>query len=279
MARITLGTRDGTLAVRHGRAALESLAEEWPDLHLNVRTVAAQGDTDLKALLEALVGKRVDVAIAALETLPVELPEEVRLVVVGRRADARSVLVARGSKTLTGLGPSAAIGVFSARDATFLKTATGNLNATVLTGPAEAELTRLATGELSALVLPAATMLGLDLRHRIDAFLEVDDLTPAPGQGAVGYLVREDDDLAFETVYALQHRPSFDRVRAERAFAAALGDRPVGALATVTEDGELTLLGAVIENDSILQATVTGEAREAEDLARELANDVLARGS
>jgi len=89
--------------------------------------------------------------------------------------------------------------------------------------------------------------------------------------------VRSDDDLAFESVYPLQHRPSFDRVRAERAFAAAVGDMPVGAAATVTDDGELTLVGAVVKDTTTLQASVTGEAREAEELGRELASDVLER--
>src|SRR5690606_18460918 len=137
-------------------------------------------------------------------------------------------------------------------------------------GPPENELARVATGELGAVLLPAATMLGLELRDRIDAYLDTDAFTPAPGQGAVGLVVRDDDDLAFDTVYALQHRPSYDRIRAERAFAAALSGRQVGAVATVTDDGELTLLGAVVENDTTLQASVSGEAREAEELGREL---------
>ena len=279
MARITLGTRVGTLAVRHGRAVLETLAGEWPDHNLSVKTVPASGAEDSQALLAALTAERVDVAVVPLETLSLQLPEGLKLAAVGRRLDARSALIAKGLKSLAELGVQASIGVFSARDAAFISAVAPGAVPSVLKGSADSELSRLATGEFDALILPAATMLGLDLRDRINAYLEIDEFTPAPGQGALGLLVRDDDDLAFETVYAMQHRPSYDRVRAERAFAAALADRPVGAVATVTDDGELTLFGAVIENDAILQASVSGEAREAEDLARELAQDVLARGA
>lgn len=279
MARITLGNRDGTLAVRHGRAVLETLAEEWPDLHLTVRTIPHADKQDSAALLGALTDNKIDVAVVQLDTLAYQLPEGVRLAAVRRRGDARSALVAKGHKSLADLGGDTKVGVFSDRDATFLRAIHTSAQTAVLAGPPENELARLATGELGAVLLPAATMLGLELRDRIDAYLDTDAFTPAPGQGAVGLVVRDDDDLAFDTVYALQHRPSYDRIRAERAFAAALSGRQVGAVATVTDDGELTLLGAVVENDTTLQASVSGEAREAEELGRELAQDVLDRAT
>jgi len=118
----------------------------------------------------------------------------------------------------------------------------------------------------------------------VDVLLEPAAFAPAPGQGALGFLVRADDDLAFEVAYSLQHRPSFDRVRAELSFARAVthGDGgaggceacAVGAMATVTDDGELTLFGAVVKDGTTLQASVSGEAKEAEDLGRELAADM-----
>lgn len=279
MARITLGNRDGTLAVRHGRAVMESLAEEWPDLNLNVRTVPRSPSSDSAPLLEALTSGKIDVAVVQMDALPYQLPDGVKLAAVSRRTDARSALIAKGKKQLADLAAETRVGVFSDRDASFLKAGVAAIEPVLLDGSPELELARLAAGEVGAIVMPAATMLGLELRDRIDSYLDADAFTPCPGQGAVGLVVREDDDLAFETVYALQHRPSFDRVRAERAFGAALEGRPVGAIATVTDDGELTLLGAVVMGDSTLQASVAGEAREAEELGRELAQDVLERSA
>ncbi|HZX00029.1 MAG TPA: hypothetical protein VFF10_08195 [Trueperaceae bacterium] len=275
MARIVLGNREGTLAVRHGRGVMEALGEEWPDLHVTVRTLS--GGEDAKAVLEALAASKIDVAVVQLDTLPPTLPEELTLATVRRRAEARSALVAKGVTTLPDLPEGTVVGVFSDRDAAFLAAAHGGVRSRLLTGTPELRLPLVTSGELGAIVMPAAALITLDLRNHLGALLDLEAFTPAPGQGGVGLVVRADDDLAIESVYPLQHRPSFDRARAERAFAAAAGELPVGAAATVTDDGELTLVGAVVKDQTSVQASVSGEAREAEELGRELAQDVLDR--
>jgi hydroxymethylbilane synthase len=275
MARIVLGNREGTLAVRHGRGVMEALSEEWPDLHVSVRTL--QGGEGSSPLLDALAKGNIDVAVVQLDTLPPHLPDELTLAAVCRRPEARSALVAKGSSSLDKLPQGAVVGVFSARDEAFLRAARPGVQTRLLAGTPEQRLALVASGELAAIVMPAAALIALDLRDHLSALLDVEAFTPAPGQGAVGLVVRADDDLAFESIYPLQHRPSFDRVRAERAFAAAVGELPVGASATVTDDGDLTLVGAVVKNDTTLQASVSGEAREADELGRELASDVMER--
>ncbi len=277
MARIVLGNREGSFAIRQGRHVLERLTDEWPDLHLTLRTVNGTAGTDAAPLLKALLDGQVGMALVQLEALPYQLPEGLTLVAVPRRGEARSALASRGRATLAELDPDAPVAVPSERDAAFLAAARGGLRPEVVADHTETLLGRLARGEFGALVVPALALTTLDHRNAIDAVLEENQFTPAPGQGALGLLVREDDDEAFEAAYSLQHRPSFDRTRAERAFAAALEGHTVGALASVTDDGELTLFGAVVKDGTTLQASTTGEAREAEDLGRELAQDVTAQ--
>jgi hydroxymethylbilane synthase len=54
------------------------------------------------------------------------------------------------------------------------------------------------------------------------------------------------------------------------------GDKATGALATVSSEGELSLFGALASLDGalVIQAEVSGDAAEAKDLGRELAQDV-----
>jgi hydroxymethylbilane synthase len=132
-------------------------------------------------------------------------------------------------------------------------------------------------GGFDGLVLPASTLLTYDLRDRISTVLDADVLPPAPGQGSLALVTRADDDLAAEVAYTLHHRPSFDRVVAERAFAAGLVPRAIGVLATVDAEGELTLFGAVAEGTTTIQVSVTGEAKEAAEVGAELAKDVAAQ--
>src|SRR5690606_21094202 len=135
---IVVGNRDGTLAVRHGRSVMERLAEEWPDLHVTVKTVpnddagrgsgpgsrtgavaeAADGawlSLDPARLIAELTRGAVDVAVVQLGLLSSELPSELKLAAVTRRADQRSAVVAKGYKDLAELPAGAAVGAVSRR--------------------------------------------------------------------------------------------------------------------------------------------------------------------
>jgi hydroxymethylbilane synthase len=287
MARIVLGNRDGALALRQAREVLEQLTDEWPDVNFALRTIknnARKTADGNDPLVQALMNGDIGVAVAQLETLPLALPEEVTLAAVARRLEPRTALVTKGTRALTDLPRGARVGVLTQRDAAYLAGQHLEVEAVEVAGTLEVDLKLLTSGELDGLLVPAATLIALDHRNRLDNVLEPEAFAPAPGQGAVGLLVRADDDLAFEVAYSLQHRPSFDRVRAERSFAHALrqgaetGDAcrecVVGALANVTDDGELTLFGAVLKDRATLQASVSGEAKEADELGRELAQDV-----
>jgi len=287
MARIVLGNRDGALALRQAREVLEQLTDEWPDVNFALRTIknttknTTAGDDPL---VRSLLGGDIGVAVAQLERLPLALPEEVTLAAVARRLEPRTAFVTKGTRALSDLPAGARVGVLTQRDGAYLAGQHLDVEAVEVSGTLEADLKLLTSGDLDGLLVPAATLIALDHRNRLDHVLEPEAFAPAPGQGAVGLLVRADDDLAFEVAYSLQHRPSFDRVRAERSFALSLRQGPgsgegchecvVGALASVTDDGELTLFGAVLKDGTTLQASVNGEAKEADELGRELAQDV-----
>lgn len=267
-----MGNRDGAFALRQARAALTELNVEWPDVHIVQRTVQDSPKGDV--LLAALEAGDVAIALQPMDLLARELPEGVVLAAVAKRHEARYALIARGGqKSLAGLGKGS-IGVSTERDRHFLAALHPELETTVLSGHLDTDLGLLTNEELDALLIPGSILQVMERRQRVDAYLDPEVFPPAPGQGALGLLVRENDDLANELAYTLQHRPSFDRVRAERAFAQGLADHPIGAMASVTVEGELTLFGSVASDGTVLQATITGEAREAEELGKELAQDV-----
>lgn len=279
MARIVLGNRDGALALAQVRSVVSELAGEWPDVHLVQRTIpASQSGGDIAALFGALEKGNVNIALVNLERLPDALPEGLTLAAVTKRLEPRSALVAKGRTNLDDLSSGSTVGVPNERDKAFLASAGHDFEVELLSGAIDRDLNMLASGDLDALILPCSTMITLERRDRVTALLDPESFVPAVGQGSLGLLVREDDDMSFEIAYTLQHRPSYDRVAAERSFQQALRQEglSVGALATVAPDGELTLLGAVAsEGGPVVQGTVNGEASEAEELGRELAQDVL----
>ena len=274
MARIVLGHRDGALATRLARNVLTDLTAEWPDLQLVPRTIKWGSGSENDPVLDALASGQIGLAVVACETLPTTLPDELALVAVTRRLEPRLALVTKKALSMDALAGDATIGVGATRDLPFVQAGFPGMRLETIGTDVDQALGRLATGELDAFVLSASTLIMMDRRDHARTLLEPDVLPPAPGQGSLALLARSDDDLAAEVAYTLQHRPSFDRVRAERAFAAALPGRALGALASVDAEGELRLFGAVAVGGTTLQAIVAGEARDAVELGSELGKDV-----
>lgn len=289
MTRIVVGNRDGALALSQARSIVADLSSEWPDLNLVQKTVPSGTDGDTAALLNALTRNQLSIAVINMERLPGTLPEGLTLASVTRRLEARSTFISKGSIGLSELPEGSTVGVPATRDALFLKSIAPGLSAETLTGGLDENLKRMAHGDVNGLIMPASVLIGLERRNLIEDLLDAALFPPASGQGSQALITREDDDASIELAYTLQHRPSFDRVRAERSFVHALeadngqimaqdGAHAIGALATVSTDGELTLFGAVVATDgTLLQATTSGEAAEAVDIGQELAQDFRAQ--
>ncbi len=287
MSRIVIGSRGSVLALAQARSVLAELTSEWPDVNIVMKTVQARPPSLHQLgpggeLLDALERGGINIAVQGLEDLPAELPEGLVLAAVTRRLEPRCALIAKGARSLGDLAKGAKVGVRTAREKAFLLANGKHFDIHPLSGDVDGDMAALAAGDLDALILPAAGLIQLERRHHIDVLLEADVFAPAAGQGSLGLVVREDDDLAGDLAYTMQHRPSFDRAVAERAFVQALaeeGDKALGALATVTSDGELKLFGALasLDGELVIQAEVSGDAAEARELGLELAQDVKAQ--
>lgn len=151
-----------------------------------------------------------------------------------------------------------------------------------LRGNVDTRLAALGNGEYDGIVLAAAGLIRLDLRNRIDEFLDPGEVLPAPGQGPWPWRCGKGTTWPRSSATPCT-TPSYHRVRAERAFLRGLGAgclAPVGALAHVEEDGTLRLEGVLLTPDgkSFIRAEIEGDVSEAEELGLDLARDVLEQG-
>jgi len=152
-------------------------------------------------------------------------------------------------------------------------------------GNVDMRIKRLDAGEAEALVLAAAGLDRLGLDDRIAAHLDARLMPPAPAQGALAVQVRRDDDEVLASVRAIDDPRVRLAVVAERAVLKAIGcgcDAPVGALATVSAAGEITLLAGAStpggEISHVLTTTIAGDvARTACAVAEELLRHVPLR--
>ena len=244
-----IGSRGSPLALAQARMVASALetAHGWGPGSVEIKPVKTSGDRIQDRPLadvggKALWTKELDVALLAGEThcsvhsmkdVESDRPETLRIAAMLPRADVRDRLI--GASSIAGLRQGACVGTSSPRRAAQLKRLRPDLTIVSIRGNVNTRLAKCAAGEVDATLLAAA---GLDRLERPDvgAPLELDEMLPAPAQGAIGIECRADDVTTAALLKAINHQATLQAVLAERAFCLALGGTchsPVAAYARI----------------------------------------------
>lgn len=198
----------------------------------------------IKALEEALLSDRADIAVHSMKDLPTECTEGLQIACVLERGDPRDRLVSIANHTWQQLPKGAVIGTSSLRRSVQLKALRPDVNIKVLRGNVGTRLKKLQDGLYDAIVLATS---GLDrLGYPPDKGVVLHDnvMLPAAGQGAIAVecLSAREDVLAW--LRPLNHAVTHRCIEAERAFNHAVGGgchQPIAAYATLEADHRLYL--------------------------------------
>lgn len=192
MRVVVVGTRGSALALAQTRFVVERLKETWPETEFKIRTIKTRGDQGaspreeaifVKEIQEALLSREIDIAVHSLKDLPTESPRGLKIASVPRRQDPRDVFLGKAAKRLKDLPPGAVVGTSSVRRKAQILALRPDLVVRDLRGNVDTRLAALGNGEYDGIVLAAAGLIRLDLRNRIDEFLDPGEVLPAPGQG------------------------------------------------------------------------------------------------
>ncbi len=236
-----------------------------------------------KEIQRALLAGSIDVGVHSLKDLPTFRVEGLQLAAVPARGPAGDVFVSRRHRSFDGMPASAVVATGSLRRRVQVLNRRQDLRLVGIRGNVETRLRKLTEQDLDGLILAQAGLERLGLAEFITEILDPAWMLPAVGQGALGLECRVEDQVTREVVERLDHPPTRQAVKAERAFLKALGGGcqvPIGAASEV--HGEmLRLRGAVLPLDGNrrVEAEVTGPMAEAENLGRQLAQELLARGA
>lgn len=254
------------------------------DAAAGARRLADLGGKGLftKEIEEALLDRRIDLAVHSLKDLPTFLPDGLALAAHLPREDARDGWVSARAARLADLPPGASVGTASPRRSAQLRFQRPDLRILPLRGNVDTRLRKLDEGEVDATILAMAGVKRLGLAHRITAALAPEEMLPAAAQGAIGVEIRADDAQARALVAAIDDAPTAQRVSAERAVLAALGGScrtPIAALAELGQDGALHLRAMIIRPDGSerLATERRGAAGEARALGRDAGEELRRR--
>jgi hydroxymethylbilane synthase len=194
---------------------------------------------------DAMLDRRIDLAVHSLKDLPTVLPAGIALAAVSEREDARDALVGRAGVRWADLPQGATLATSSLRRRAQLLYLRPDLQVADIRGNVDTRLAKLdARAEWSAILLATAGLVRLGLGHRIGERLPPEVMLPAPGQGALAVTAREDDaDAIAAARAALHHQPTALAVTAERAFLRRLEG---GCQVPVAAHGELGRDGATL---------------------------------
>ncbi|HEX6844470.1 MAG TPA: hydroxymethylbilane synthase, partial [Actinomycetota bacterium] len=202
MRTLRIGTRRSTLAVAQAEQVAALLAASGVEAELAPMSTAgddgaaAAGSpagrkglwTD--AIADALRAGEIDLAVHSAKDLPAEDDEDLVIGAVPERADPRDVLLWRDGGD-GALAPGVVAGTASLRRAAQLRAAEPALEVRDLRGNVETRLRKLADGEVDVAVLAAAGLARLGLTPAHARTLGIDEMLPAPGQGALAVQCRE----------------------------------------------------------------------------------------
>lgn len=172
-----------------------------------------------KEIEDALLAGEVDFAVHSMKDMPTDNPDGLVIGAVPTRVDPRDVLV--GAR-LGDLPEGAVVGTGSVRRSLQLKTLRPDLDVRGIRGNVDTRIEKQRRGEYAAVMLALAGLTRLGRAADATEVLEVTDMTPAVGQGALAIQCRRDDARVLALLETIHDRDTGVCVTAERAFLAEI---------------------------------------------------------
>lgn len=265
---VRIGTRGSPLALWQAEHVRDRLAADRPDDTFELVRIVTTGDAVrdralsqvggkglfTKEIEQALLDRRIDLAVHSGKDLPTELPEGLGIGAVLARENPQDVLV---GATLDELDNGARVGTSSLRRTAQLLARRPDLRVEPVRGNVDTRLRKLAEGEYQALCMAAAGLVRLGRQGDICQWLSVETMVPAPAQGAIVVECRDDDVAIRERLARIECSTTRAVVDAERHTLARLAggcQTPIGIHAWIRAD-RMFMLGNVLRPDG------TGEIR------------------
>ena len=292
---LNIGTRGSPLALAQAHETRDRLGAAFglPQEAFEIVVIKVTGDAVQDRPLKEIGGKglftreiedalldgSIDIAVHSMKDMPVEQPEGLILDTFLPREDVRDAFVSIGGGALAGLAQGAVVGTSSLRRKAQLLARRPDLQIVEFRGNVQTRLRKLSEGVAEATFLAMAGLNRLGMADVPRQPIEPEDILPAVAQGAIGIERRLVDSRAAAMLEAIHHGPTGQRLKAERAFLAALDgscQTPIAGLAELS-GGNLRLRGEILRVDGseVIRDDQTAAIEDGAALGREMARKML----
>lgn len=295
--KVKIGTRGSKLALWQAYHVSDLLSSKGVEseiviidtkgdqvLDVSISKIGSKG-VFTQELEDQLLDGRIDIAVHSAKDMQSSLGEEFELIAFTDREKENDVLLSR--KTGIDLSDSTkplVLGTSSTRRVATLKHFYPHVKTVDVRGNLQTRIRKMEDGLCDALLLAFAGVHRMGYDSMIAQELDLNEFTPAVGQGSVAVESARslDATLREQIIQACNHPETEFRLKAERAYLRVLEGGcsiPVFALATLENSG-LKLQGGIVSLDgkNRIAFEVFGEKIEAEALGEKLAEMVFAAG-
>ena len=293
---ITIGTRGSPLALRQSNWVKETLSGVYPHLRIVMQEIRTTGDKILdcplsaiggkglfvKEIEEALLEKRIDIAVHSMKDMPGDLPGGLMIGAVPVREDPRDVLISRDNRLLKDIPDGKSVGTSSLRRKAQLLHLRPDLQIIPLRGNLDTRIKKIESEGLAGVVLAAAGIHRMGLQNKISQYLDLETSLPAVGQGALALEIREDDLWVKNLVRVIHDEVTALCTQAERGFLKRLqGGCQVPIAGHARIRGERIILQGLIaglDGRELFKDQVEGPTTDPINLGIRLAEKLLLTG-
>lgn len=270
---IRLGTRGSPLAMWQAKRVKGLL--EAGGAAVEITVIKSSGDATqdrpveqigvgvfTKELEDALLERRIDIAVHSLKDLPSQTAAGLALAAVPEREDARDAVL---GQALGALKAGARVATSSPRRQQWLARRHPALAAVAVRGNVDTRVRKLEAGEFDALMMAVAGLRRLGLDSKIAEILPIDDLVPPAGQAALAVETRAGEESLVRTIDNPVIHAAVDAERALFRNLRAGCRTPLGAHATWTQGRlrlDADLAGLRVSSEGTLADEVAGAAAE-----------------
>lgn len=300
--KLIIGTRGSKLALWQANWVKEKLKTLYPEIDIEIQKIKTTGDKILDAPLakiggkglfvkeieEALLSKKVDIAVHSMKDVPIEIPKGLQISAICEREDPRDVFISKDGKSLKNIQAGAVIGTSSLRRTIQLRAIRDDLIVVPLRGNVDTRIKKLKEGQFNAILLAMAGLKRMGLEDMVTETISEEVIIPAVGQGAIGIETRVDDDFINDLIKPLNHEDTSICVLAERAFLSVMGGGcqvPLACHAKIIKNDErssfiriIGMIGDPEDKIPIIKGFREGSLSQAQNLGIDLAKELLYRG-
>ncbi|AFA41360.1 hydroxymethylbilane synthase [Wigglesworthia glossinidia endosymbiont of Glossina morsitans morsitans (Yale colony)] len=295
---LIIATRTSPLAIWQANHVKKKLLYYHPYLNISLLPLLTSGDifkkntqnqiqnksSFINELEKSLLEYQSDIAVHSMKDFTSPLSNKLGIAAICKRGDPRDAIVSKYYKNIYSLPRKAIIGTSSIRRKFQLLLLRPDLIVYPLRGNIHSRINKLFQGHFHAIILAVAALKRLQINKKLYTPLNLTNMIPAMGQGAIMVQYRLNDHKILDLVNLIHDKETAICVNSEKTIISklAIGCRiPIGVYAKIKQKSQIwikTIVGSV-NGSTIIRSEGQSDISEAKQLSYKQVQKLINQGA